>query len=59
MPEKPFVVTKLSDRENTCVGCSQEKRTVMIIPTGARYTGEEWFICNKCLQWLKSKLMGF
>lgn len=53
--KKPFVVNKVFG-DYTCVGCGELGRMVEIIPTEA---DDEWFICSKCLQWLKSKLMGF
>jgi len=56
--EKPFVVNKIEDC--TCVGCGKVGRSTMIIPSAGVKAGEsEWYICSKCLQWLKSKLQGF
>lgn len=61
--DKPFVVLKIIDSENSCAGCGKVGCRVMITPMGVESDIEvlekEWLLCNKCLQWLKNKLMGF
>ncbi len=58
--KKPFTVSREKDAVNPCVGCGKTGSMVLIIPTEwADAHIDEWFICSKCLQWLKAKLQGF
>lgn len=61
---RPFTVEKIENGDDVCCGCGCLAKVTLIAPRMSENKEvnipcSPWYVCHGCLQWLKSKLIGF